>query len=537
MAKLAIATWFVLLTSLTACSHNAPIPKAQARSLRGDEIVVDLGWDKYIDFQRGFDPTEGWSWDSYSDPLFQSRLLRRDINRGLVLDLATDYRLSSDRKVWTVKIRPDVRFTDGQPLTAQDVAYTFNKEADPVLEKVLDNAVVTGNYEVQFHLKHPDITFVDKMASLGIVPKHSHNASYSRHPIGSGPYKLVQWVEGEQIVMEANPDYYGDSARIKRVVLLFTQGDASFAAAKSGRAQIAQVPYPLAGKSIPGMQLYNIQTLDHTTLLFPCTPDTGQKNAQGFPIGNNVTADRAIRQAVNYAINRQKLVDAILWGYGSKVYGFPTGSSWLEPAPAIQDADLEKAKQILAAAGWRDSNGNGTVEKLGGKAEFTLLYTANLPHEQGLALALAQMLLPLGIKVKPEGSSWEKIKYRTDHDAWLYTLVTRPQDLYALYRSPNGLPHGRPNYSVYANPVVDRLLDQGLSAASEQEASQEWKQVHWNGQTGIGTEGDAASAWLVNINDTYIISKCLDIGRPTVPSKGHQGPLLGNITAWKWACK
>ncbi|NJK54175.1 MAG: hypothetical protein HC936_17870 [Leptolyngbyaceae cyanobacterium SU_3_3] len=91
-----------------------------------DQIVVDLGWEEYGFFQRGFDPTQGWSWNSYSDPLFQSRLFRRDAERGLINDLAESYRLSRDRKVWTVAIRRNVRFSDGSPLTARDVAYTFN---------------------------------------------------------------------------------------------------------------------------------------------------------------------------------------------------------------------------------------------------------------------------------------------------------------------------------------------------------------------------------------------------------------------------
>lgn len=536
--KLLAPTWGVILISLSACSrHPVKSNTAVASSRNTDEIVVDLGTHEYINFQQGFDPTDGWSWDSYGDPLLQSRLLRRDINQGLVMDLAVDYSLSKDGKIWTVKIRPDVSFSDGQPLTAEDVAYTFNKDTNLGSEKFLDKAVVTDEYEVKFYLKQPNIIFVDKLASLGIVPKHAHTKTYNRNPIGSGPYKLVQWVEGEQIVLEANPRYYGKKPSIKRVVFLFTQGDAAFAAARSGRAQIAKIPYPLANHSIPGMQLYQIPTLDHTVTILPFAPDTGQKNPQGYPIGNNVTSDRAIRQAINYGINRQKLVDGILWGYGSSVYGYPSGPPWQKPAPAIADADINKAKQILAASGWRDNNGNGTVDKQGTEAEFTLLYSASLPHEQGFAMAIAQMLKPVGIKIKPEGSYWEKMKHRIQHDAWFYTLTTRSEDMRSLYRSPLGIPNGRPNYSNYINPTVDRLLDRGLAATDEAAASKFWEQVHWNGETGIGTQGDATSAWLVNLNETYLVSKCLDIGRLNSTSQSHQGRLLGNMTDWKWVCQ
>lgn len=527
----------VLLGSFACSRSSAPrLLVAEAAVKSKEKIVIDLGWEEYGSFQRGFDPTQGWSWNSYSDPLFHSRLFRRDTEQGLINDLAESFHLSQNRKIWTVKIRQDVRFSDGQRLTAADVAYTFNTYRPEIDRYSLNRAIATGDYEVQFHLKQPDITFVDRMASIGIVPKHAHNGNYARNPVGSGPYKLVQWNEGEQLVVEANPTYYGQSPKIKRVVFLFTQGDAAFAAARGGYTQVAKIPQALADRTVPGMQLYQIKSFDHTTLLFPFIPDTGKRNLQGYAIGNDILADRAIRQAINYAIDRRVLVKAILWGYGSPAYGFPSGPPLQTPAPAIQDANRDRVQQILAEAGWRDTNGNGTIDKQGKEAEFNLLYFSRLPEQQGFALAIAQMLKPFGINVSPEGSSWEKMKYRTHRDAWLYPLVTRPQDLYSLYRSPAGLADGRLNYSAYANPIVDQRLEQAMSAASEPEASQFWQQAQWDGKTGIGVKGDAASAWLVNYHDLYLVSQCLNLGRLAKPSNHYQGPLLSNIVNWEWTC-
>ncbi|NJK54177.1 MAG: hypothetical protein HC936_17880 [Leptolyngbyaceae cyanobacterium SU_3_3] len=235
----------------------------------------------------------------------------------------------------------------------------------------------------------------------------------------------------------------------------------------------------MAEQPVAGMQLHQIKSFDHTTLLFPFIPYTGKQNAQGYEIGNNVLSDRAIRQAINYTIDRRVLVGAILWGYGSPVYGFPSGPPFQKPAPAIQDADREHAQQILLKAGWQDTNGNGMIDKQGVEGEFNLLYFASLPEQQGFALAITQMLRPLGIKVNAQGSSWEKMKHRTHRDAWLYPLVTRPQDLYSLYRSPTGLADGRLNYSAYANFTVDQRLDQAMNAPSELDASQFWQQAQW----------------------------------------------------------
>jgi peptide/nickel transport system substrate-binding protein len=533
-----------LLQSLTACSPASQnLPAAGAISKSKDEIVVALGWDDFDD--RGFDPTLGWNY--YGPPLFQSTLLRRNEKLELVNDLTQSYSISSDRKVWTFTIRPNVRFSDGQPLTAKDVAYTFNqtKESGGLVDlTVLDKVVVQGKYEVKLHLKRPQITFINQIASLGIVPKHAYDKDYFRNPIGSGPYRLVQWNRGQQLIIEANPDYYGTPPAIKRLVFLFTQEDATFAAAKAGRVQIARVPSSLAVQQIAGMKLYARRSDGHAGLMFPYVPNTGKKTPKGDPIGNNVTADRAIRQAVNYAINRQFLVDNILEGYGSPAYTPVSGMSWEEPNAVIKDADANKAKQILAAAGWRDGqrpafgdrNKDGILEKQGQKAEFSILYPAKDTTRQGLALAVAQMLKPIGIQANVEGKSWKEIATRMHSDAVLYVLGTYdPLVLYNLYHSSARLGDWQ-NPGYYANSTVDSMLDQGMASALETSSRLFWKKAQWDNQTGITTKGDAASAWLVSPDQTYFVSTCLDIGESQSKDRYYNGSLLANITAWKWKC-
>ncbi len=535
--------WALLVVQLlSACSRSSSNLQAVEVASR-DEVVVDLGWQAYGWFEKGFDPTRGWARASYTIPLFQSTLFRRSESlQELVNDLAQSYRISPDRKIWTVKIRQNARFADGQPLTAADVAYTFNMakaSGGPTNLDILKQAVVIGKYEVEMHLKQPQIAFFEQLVHMGIVPKHAHGSGYSRNPIGSGPYRLVQWNEGEQIIIEANPNYYGKPSQIKRIVFLFSRGDTAVAAARAGLAQIARVPYTLAIQPIAGMKLHQIKSTDHAQvgLMFPYLPNTGKKTPQGELIGNDVTADRAIRQAVNYAIDRQTLVDAIVQGYGSAATGPADGMPWEEPAAKIEDTDSEQARQILSQAGWRDIDGDGILDKQGLKARFTLLYSAEDSIRQGLALAVAQMLKPIGIQVDAEGKGWPEIERRMHSDVVLYLMGTSsPKELHFLYHSSSARgEYENPGY--YSNPIVDRAIDRGMAAASEAAAMPFWKQLQWNGQTGVTAKGDAASAWLVNLNETYLISECLDIGKPAVPSNRYLGALLSNITDWKWVCQ
>ncbi|BAU08402.1 extracellular solute-binding protein, family 5 [Fischerella sp. NIES-3754] len=267
----------LLVQILAACSQVSSSPPATKVSGESkDEIVLAFSWEDFDD--KGFDPTMGWNY--YGPPLFQSTLLRRNEDLELVNDLAQNYTISSDRKIWTFKIREDVRFSDDQPLTAEDVAYTFNqtKESGGLVDlSALDKAVVKGNYEVELHLKQPRITFINQIANLGIVPKHAHNKNYFRNPIGSGPYRLVQWNPGEQIIAEANPYYYGTPANIKRLVILLTLEDASLAAAKAGRVDVAHIPPSLAIQQITGMNLYAHKSDGHAGLMLPYIPNTGTR--------------------------------------------------------------------------------------------------------------------------------------------------------------------------------------------------------------------------------------------------------------------
>ncbi len=536
---LKIPSWllgFLLLVQmLAACTPPEQKPKASSKpSGSQEQIVLAIGGEA----DEGYDPILGWG--RYGSPLFQSTLLRRDENLKVVNDLATSYSLSQDKKVWKVKIREAVKFSDGKPLTAEDVAYTFNKAAESAGltdVTVLDKAVATGKYEVELRLKKPQSTFLNRLITLGIVPKHAHNDNYARNPIGSGPYKFVQWDEGQQLIVEANPYYYGTKPQIKRLVFLFTQEDTAFAAAKSGQVQVAAVPQSLAVQKIEGMKVYNVKSVDNRGLMFPYIPTKeGRKTPQGKPIGNDVTADLAIRQAVNYALDRKTLVEGVLEGFGSPAYGPVDGLAWDRADAKIQDAQPDKAKQILADGGWKDSNGDGIVEKNGLKAEFTILYPASDSTRQALALSASEMIKAVGIQANVEGKSWDEIKPLMHSNVILFGFGSHDQtEMYNLHHSTSAQGDFN-NAGYYANPAIDKTLDLAMGAPSEAEAIAFWQAAQWDGQKGFTAKGDAAWAWLVNLEHTYFVSNCLDIGKPQVEPHGHGWPITANISEWKWVC-
>jgi peptide/nickel transport system substrate-binding protein len=512
------------------CSNGENSESENNTDTTKDELILAIGNEP----ETGFDPALGWG--QYGSPLFQSTLLKRDHDLNVTYDAATGYEVSQDGKVWTVKIRDDVMFSDGKPLTAEDVQFTFETAltSDSVLDlNILERVVVQDPVTVEFHLYEANSTFLHSLLTLGIIPKHSYGDQYAENPIGSGPYKLVQWDKGQQIIIESNPNYYGKKPYFKRITFLFLNEDAAFAAAKAGQVDMAYIPASFSKNQVPGMVLESIQSVDNRGIMFPYVP-SGEKTDDGQDIGNDVTADIAIRKAINVAIDRQALVDGILEGYGTPGYSAADGLPWANEETKFEDGDVNVAKEILAKAGWKDENGDGVLEKEGLKAAFNLLYPASDVIRQSLAIAVADMVKPLGITINVEGKSWDEIEKLMHSSAVMMGWGSHdPIEIYNLFSSRMaGMDYY--NSGFYSNAKVDEHLEKALRSKSEEEAIEFWKKAQWDGTTGFSSKGDAPWAWLVNIDHLYLVNQRLNIGEQRIQPHGHGWPITDNLVDWKW---
>jgi peptide/nickel transport system substrate-binding protein len=519
----------LLLVFITGCANS----NGRNNTVDGieaiDELVLAIGSEP----EAGFDPTKGWG--RYGSPLFQSTLLKRDDHLDIVNDLAAGYAVSDDRLTWTVTLREDVVFSDGVALTAEDVEYTFKmlQESGSAVDLTnLDLVEAEGN-NIIFKLKSPQSTFVYHLITTGIVPKHAHGEGYAEHPIGSGPYRFVQWDRGQQLIVEANPMYYGSKPYFQKLTLLFLNEDTAFAAAKRGDVHLASIPAAFSKETVRGMRLEAVASVDNRGIAFPYQP-SGTVTEEGYPIGNDVTADLAIRKAINMAIDRGDLVEGILEGYGTPAYTPVDNLPWWNSDTVFADGDITGAKSILADGGWQDIDGNGIVEKGALKAEFTLIYPSSDMIRQSLALAAADMVKAIGIQINVEGKSWAEIEKRMHADAIMLGWGSHdPLEMYNLYSSSYaGIDYYNTGY--YGNSIVDRYYEQALTAESEEAALTYWKKSQWDGETGSSALGDAPWAWLVNLDHLYLVDEDLDIGGWRIQPHGHGWPITDNITDWRW---
>ncbi|MGP1569399.1 MAG: ABC transporter substrate-binding protein [Eubacteriales bacterium] len=483
-----------------------------------------------------FDPCMGWG--KYGNALLQSKLMEV-VDGEIVEDLATEHTISADGLVWTFKIRDDVKFHDGEPLTAEDVAFTFNKTkslASSIDLTNLKEAVAIDDTTVEFRMEAPFSPFLSVSASLGIVPKHAYKDTeqYSKNPIGSGPLKFVQYDNKQQIIFERNEDYYKDKVKFKRVVVLSMDTDAAFAALKSGEVDVAITNEAAAKKGLDGFRLESVESYDYRVISMPCVKAGGTTD-KGDPIGNDVTSDIAIRKALAVGIDRSQLIENVLLGYGEPTFDTFGKFEWgiRDEVADFKDGDIEKAKKILDDAGWVEKD--GIREKDGLKAEFNLMYPSSDISRQAIAMGFTEEAKKLGIKVTPEGFDWDVIaKNMKAKPLVLGGGANNPMVISDLYDSKFAKTTGWKNAAAYENKETDLHIKKALEATDEATAYSEWKKALWDGKNGGSILGDTAYVPICFIRHLFFVRDGLDIGKQGKQGHDHGIAILGNITEWDY---
>ncbi|MDO4490712.1 MAG: ABC transporter substrate-binding protein [Lachnospiraceae bacterium] len=516
-------------TEETKESESGAAFGAREERIADNEVIVAIGSEP----ESGFDSTTGGH-GSITKLVF-STMFARDKELGWTGDLATDYEVSEDRLTWTVTLRDDAYFTDGEKVTADDVAYTYRtaKESGSDIDlTIIDSIEVLNETQVAFHLTRIYSPFIERLAYLGIVPEHAHDENFKDQPVGSGPYKLVQWDKGQQMIFQANQEYYGEAPKMQQITIALLETDTAVAALENGTIDVAEINGNLASKEIAGASVIDIESIECYGVCFPMVPAEGKKAEDGAEIGNDVTSDLAIRQAFNRAVDRELMVEGIMNGYGSVSTTGLEQMPWLNEDTVLDASeynDIEGAKQILADAGWEDTDGDGIVEKDGLKAEFPLLYTTG-KYRQEMALEFVRVGQEIGVQVDLEQVTWDTILPKIHTSAVMYGFGSGdPSELYNLYYGGMaGGPVAWDNSGVYANDDCDAAIDKALEAEDEADAIQYWQEA----QKYASAIGDSPYCWFANANHVYYAADGFSFGQPVV--QPHGGRIFDNVVEWTW---
>ena len=485
--------------------------------------------------ESGFNPLTGWGCGHQNyNPLVQSCLFKTDEKGEIVPDLATDYSISSDGKTWTVHVRDDVVFSDNSTFDAEDVAFTFNTaretESDLDLTNIKD-VKATDAKTVEFTLEEPRSTFIYDLRYVGIVPSDSYdNSTYGEQPIGTGPYVLDHWDKGQQAIFKVNDNYYGDAPYFTQITLLFPEEATWLELAKSGDVDVVPVATSALNQTVDGYQFVEKSAGRAQGVSFPYLEDTGDVSPGGYKIGNNVTADKAIRQALNVGVDRQKMCDEVFSGHASPEYTSVDTRDYVNDNAKVQDGNVDEAKQILKEGGWEDTDGDGIVDKDGVKASFDLYYPPDYLDRQSLSTVFAEQAKEIGIEVNLKGADWDTI-YENMYSSAALMQQTSPDPYKSIYQQY----HSKEADDFYMNPGLynntesDKLMEEAMHTSDFDQADSLWAESALVNGGGWGPAGDAPFAWLVNYDYNYFIKDGIDIGEQP---DGLGNDILINVVDW-----
>lgn len=440
-------------------------------------------------------------YDSWVNNLVFDGLITNNEKGEPIPNVAESYEVSEDGKTYTFKLNKGIKFTNGQELTAKDVAFTFTSICDPGYDgprmdavnnlvgyeeynkgdaKSVEGIKVIDDYTISFTNKNTDAAGIWNFG-YGIMPESVYKFEKGNfqavkdkllQPVGSGAYKFVHFKPGQEVKFEKNADYWKGEPKIPYVVMKVTNAQTLLQELMAGTVDIDRV----------GAKPENIDPLKQAGFL---NLDLYMGNTYGYMglnYGSDKLKDPKVRQALLYGLNREGFMQSYYQGYG-QVYNSPIPpTSWAyNPDVPKYEYNPEKAKELLDEAGWKDTNGNGVRDKDGVELELQWLTYTGSKYVDALIPIVKQSWEQIGVKVTPElmefGTMMDKVnnrKYDIFNGAWNLSIDPDPSGIFAISQDvPGGF-----NNIGWRNEEADKLLKEGKGTTNQEErkkAYAEWQ--------------------------------------------------------------
>jgi peptide/nickel transport system substrate-binding protein len=434
---------------------------------------------------------------SFLNPVLAQDAASSDVNTFIfngLLKYNTELQLTGDlAESWivvpgpkpeiTFYLRQGVRWHDGHPFTAADVVFTYetimNEKTNTVRRsdyELVEKIEEPDHYTVRIIYKEP---FSPALASwtIGIIPKHLlqgedvNTAHFNRHPTGTGPFIFDSWVSDEKIVLTANPDYFEGKPHLDRIIYrIIPETSLSEIEILTGGIDYTGV-FPHQYKRIkkkPKLQVYRQPSLGYTYI--------------GYNLQNPLFKDKNVRQALTCAINRHEIVYYVLYGLGQVATGpFPNhlwyADNTIQPFPY----DPEKAKQLLYQAGWKDTDGDGILDKDGKPFSFRLITNSGNDIRRDVGVLVQRHFKEIGLDVELQLYEWSVFLKNFINPRYFdacilgWSLSVDP-DAYTIWHSSQI--EGGFNFVGYNNPVVDQLWVEGRRTFDIKKRTKIYRKIH-----------------------------------------------------------
>ena len=507
---ISVLALLTMLLSFSACASAVDEPAAE------EPVTLVYGSGDYTRINPAMDE------HGEINILIFNGLTAHDGENRVVPGLARDWFFDEATYTYTFYLEENVTWHDGEPFTAEDVKFTIEAIMDP--ENGSENApnyedvaeiTAVDDYTVSFRLNVPNAAFLDYM-TMAVLPRHllegedMQESDFFRHPIGTGPYRLESWDEGQAITLVKNEDYFKGCAKIDRIIFkIVTDDNAKALQMRSGELDLALLT-PRDAENFAGNDgyvVYRMMTSDYRGILFNFRNEYWTENRDIIP-------------AVCYALNRQAILDAVVLGHGVVAYG-PLQRNIYNNEDVEQYAyNPEMARRILEDAGCVMGS-NGFYERGGKEIGFILSVGAGDQVRLDMAQAAAQQLREAGINCTVEvptvvdwgGQMAYLIGWGSPFDADDHT--------YKVFGTGKGA-----NYSGYSNAEVDRYLTEARQSGDPAVRAEAYDKFQ------AALARDPAFAFLCYVDADYVASANIrGIDPDTV--MGHHGVgIFWNAAEW-----
>jgi peptide/nickel transport system substrate-binding protein len=419
--------------------------------------------------------------------LIYSGLVTRDKDLNIIGELAESWEFSRDCLDLTFRLRRNVRWHDGRPFTADDVVFTYETMINPKTPtayredfRVVDTVEAVDAHTLRVRYKRPHAKALQSWG-IWILPRHVletyveegrlREAPQNRsNPIGTGPYRFSEWKPGEKVVLVANQDYFEGRPYLSRIVYRIIPSQATiFLELKAkgidsaGPAGLTALQFKRQAEFPAFRKAYNkFQYQDNVYTYL------------GFNLGDPRFADRRVRQAFAHAINKRELIDGVRLGLGREATGPYKPGTWAyNPNVRAYPYDMDKARELLAAAGWKQRNADGILVKDGQPFSFVLRTNQGNDERRKVAEIVQASLKDLGVRVDIQVIEWasflkEYIKKKRFEAIILGWGIGLDPDQYEVWHSSKTGPDDL-NRIGYMNPEADEMLEKGRASCVEAE--------------------------------------------------------------------
>ncbi len=487
--RIAVSLLLSLALILALGAPGAPPDAAAA----GKDFVIG-----YLGDATSLNPVIATDGQSYIAewPIFDS-LVELDEKLGVKPLLAESWEVSRDGLTYTFKLKKGVKWHDGKPFTARDVAFTFYSVLDPKVttphrgyfdalvgfpeltnkdnpkkpEELAQKPIeVIDDHTIRFRLRYPYGAFLAVLVNprAGIIPEHLlkgvdlNTAEYNRKPIGTGPFKFVEWKRGERIVLEANPDYHAGRPALDRLIYrVIPDNVVLLQELRAGGVDFIERP-----------PLTEVGRLKQTAGLKVLTADNTSYTYFGFRQDLAPFDDVRVRRAFYHAIDIPAIVREVLQGYGTISNGqFPPGTWAFDPSVKPYAYDPNRAKALLAEAGWKPG-ADGILTKDGKRLSFSLRHDQADQTVKDTAIIIQEFLKKVGVEATIEPLDWPtfvKKLFASEFEGIVvgWTNFHDPDPFaYSIWHS--GQWKAR-NFAHYKDPRADAALEAARRAGDQAE--------------------------------------------------------------------